>query len=801
MEALSLTGAVAVAAAASAAATALGAYGLVRRARLRDRDRLRREMAEAPVGLWRRESDRGAWRLSTAGAAMLGLDETVDPAPQVVLNQLASEGRRALSDALDDLITQGAPFELTVERVDGLSVFEMRGRASGLDRLVWLLDVSDSAMLAERYAERILELGQVQSLLQGLPWPVWWRDRETQRLLGGNAAYARVVGATPGRIADHGPELGGERGRELAERAARTGVAQSESHYVVVDGERRLLDLTEAPAPAAPGRLIGYAQDVSALEGLQEKLGEYIAAHGEVLERLDAAIAIYSADRRLTFHNSAFLKLWDLPNERLETGPTLGEVLELMRERRVLPEMVDFPAFKRRQDRLFTSLIEPQEDLLHLPDERTVRVTTSPHPQGGLIFVYEDVTARVALERSHNTLTAVQRLTLDSLYEAVAVFGPDGRLRLSNDGFARLFLQDPEWLASEPHISELVESARPVLPEVDDWEAAKRKMVLSIAEPQAHSGRMELRTNRIVDFAYVPLPDAQCLLIYLDVTDTVRVERALKERNAALENADLLKSQFISSISYELRSPLNAILGFTELLREQLFGPLNERQREQVGHIHAASQDLAGLINDILDLAALQAGYLAIERRAVRLGDLLQEIGETATREAAERGVTLSMEIAGALGALDADERRLRQAIGRILSTAIAYAPKGSEVRVVARRVDAAIHIAVGDPGHGLLGVERIGAIGEEAGARAGQLTGAGVGLALCKNLMELHGGRLDREPALDGAPGRIVLVLPVTDAPIVEGDGDREGRNPADDAPSPEARVGLAARDSSARR
>eukprot|EP00752_Nemacystus_decipiens_P015813 g14123.t1 len=761
MEPTNMTTALALAALGGAAAVWLWTAFFARRRRLREEAAARARLDSAPLGLWRRADDAGEWRLSAPAAALLRLEPSIDPSPAVVLEALQPSHRDPAAQALDSLIGAGTPFDMTVERADGGATLELRGRRVGADALIWIADVSDAAMLAESYAERDLALSQQRALIDSLPTPVWWR-REDLSLEGVNAAYAETVERDAQAALAEQLELGGERGRELAERARRTGVAQAESHYVVVGGERRLFDLNEVPAPDAPDRLVGFARDMSALEALYEKLGDHIAAHAEVLERLEAAIAIYAADRRMTFYNTAFRRLWDLPADRLEDGLTLGEVLELMRERRAIPEIIDFPGFKRQQDRLFTSLIEPQEELLHLPDERTVRVTVSPHPQGGLIFVYEDVSDRLALERSHNTLTAVQRMTLDSLYEGVAVFGSDARIRLWNDGFVKLFGLDPDALERFPHIAEIAESGRSALPRVADWERFKAQAVLAVSEPRARSGRMDLQTGRTVDYAYVPLPNAQCLLLYLDVTDTVRVERALKERNAALEKADLLKSQFISSISYELRSPLNAILGFTEMLGAEMFGPLNPRQREQVSDIHAASRTLAALIDDVLDLAALQAGYLAIERKPVRLRALIEEVRTAAEEEAARRGVTLRVETSERLGLLEADGRRLRQTIVRVVSTALSYAGEAAPVSLRAERADDRFLITVTDPGHGLLAMQDSGGVGADLNAASGQLTGAGVGLALCKNLMELHGGRLRGEAASAGRPGRIVMELPV---------------------------------------
>ena len=158
-----------------------------------------------------------------------------------------------------------------------------------------------------------------------------------------------------------------------------------------------------------------------------------------MLESIHAAVAIYGADKRLNFFNSAFARLWALEEDWLAGEPSLDELLERLRERRRVPEYADFRAFKRQQIGMFTSLIEPESELMHLPDGRTLSMSVSPHPLGGLIFVYEDVTDRLALERSYNTLIEVQRETLDNLFEAIAVFGSDGRLKLHNPAYRRIW--------------------------------------------------------------------------------------------------------------------------------------------------------------------------------------------------------------------------------------------------------------------------------------------------------------------------------------------------------------------------
>ena len=130
---------------------------------------------------------------------------------------------------------------------------------------------------------------------------------------------------------------------------------------------------------------------------------------------------------------------------------------------------------------------------------------------------------------------------------------------------------------------------------------------------QSKSGHIELSSGAVLAFAQVPLPKGQTMLTFIDVTDSVNVERALTERNDALRRADQLKNEFVQHVSYELRSPLTNIIGFTELLELPSTGALTERQREYLGHISTSSATLLAIVNDILDLASIDAGMMELD--------------------------------------------------------------------------------------------------------------------------------------------------------------------------------------------
>jgi signal transduction histidine kinase len=596
----------------------------------------------------------------------------------------------------------------------------------------------------------------LQQILDNLPIPVW-RRRPDLSLDFVNLAYARAVEADRPKALQRQIELAGS--RALGERVRDFGLAQSESRPTVVGGERLLFDFNEQPL--ADGRIVGYARDMTSVESTQFELARHIQAHGEVLEQMSTGIIILGPDARVKFFNSAYTRLWGLEAEFLRTEPTLEQLLEQLREKRRLPEQPDFPAYKRELKRSLMSAINPLEALLHLPDGRTMRRVAAPHPFGGIVMTFEDVTDTLALERSYNTLIDVQRETLDNLFEGVAVFGADGRLKLFNPAFVRMWGFHEDDLTDEPHATQLVDLIRGFF-DATAWPRLKQHMMDRLQDRNARTGRMERADGSTIDFAAVPLPDGACLMIYMDVSDSVRVQRALAERNAALETADRLKSEFIANVSYELRTPLNAIIGFAEILDQQYFGPLTERQAEYSHGIIDASQQLLLLINDILDIATIEAGYLQLELAPVDVGAMLRDLVTLSAERARSRGVALELDCPADIGQVTGDERRLKQAVYNLISNAMKFTPLGGVVRLAARRMDGQLELEVVDNGVGITEQDQGQAFQKFARVGGRRQSGSGLGLALVKSLIELHGGQVE----LLSKPGvgtRVTCRLPLT--------------------------------------
>jgi len=573
---------------------------------------------------------------------------------------------------------------------------------------------------ADAVPARLIE--HERDILTAISIPVWRRDG-AGTLRFGNASAQPLF-----------PEL--EKAAALAERAVKVGRAQSESRNMVVQGDRRLVDITEAPVGEGT---IGTARDLTTLEQLQSELARHVDAHAEVLETLHTAVAVFGPDKRLIFANTAFGRLWGVDSELLERDPTLTEVLERARENRRLPEQSDFRAWRDDFNRLFTTLIGSHEELLFLPDDTTVRMVVTPHPFGGLLMVFEDVTDRLSLERSYNTLTAVQQETLDNLYEGIAAFGADGRLKLINPTFRNQWALPDGFGEGEPHVGPVLEAMRSRFSRDVSWEAVKAEWVNRLAEREPRAGRIEKSDGRVLDYGLVPLPDGAMLLNFRDVTDTLAVQRALQERTEALEMADRLKSEFLANVSYELRTPLNAIIGFSEILEQEYAGPMNDRQKEYARAILQSSNRLVRLVNDILDLASIEAGYLELDRTEIdpaRLADAVEHLGRERARA---RRIDFSVRADSGIEPILVDERRLTQALYNLVSNAFAFTPDGGRVQVSVEDEGDAVLFRVTDTGVGIPAEDQ-GRVFDRF-ERAGRDAGAGLGLALVKSLVELHSG------------------------------------------------------------
>lgn len=573
--------------------------------------------------------------------------------------------------------------------------------------------------------------------------PIWQRDLDL-KIVFCNLAFTEVAEETSEAVLAVG-DMELYRGhRTLAQKALETGQEQFERRHIIVGGERRLYMIREVPLKGEG--VIGYAMHISELERAQEEIQRHVSALRDLLESSTSAMAIYGRDSKLKFYNFAFVNLWKMDESWLNTEPNYGEILEVMREKRKLPEQSNFKAFKEAQTRLFTTLIEPSEEFFYLPDGRTLRVIAIPHALGGILFAYEDVTDRLALERSYNTLIAVQRETLDHLHEGIAVFGENGRLTLCNPIFNKLWSIDSEFTATEPHIREVFARARDLFV-TDDWARYLDSLVSRFQQRRYLSLRFERANGTVVDCSAVPLPDGATLLSFTDVTDSTLVERSLRDRAQALETADRMKTEFLANMSYELRSPLTSISGFSEMLTHEYAGPLNASQKDYVSGIFQSSQHLASLIGDIIDLATIEAGFLKLEVKPFNIRDMIDSVLALLRTRLKLQDVMIDVSVSPEVVTLEADETRVKQILINLLSNAVRVTKSKGHIRVLVDIYqNRGTRISVRDDGPGLDEQRRDTLF--DPFFRGSHVSGTDsvLSLSLVKRFMELHGGEIHVE-------------------------------------------------------
>jgi signal transduction histidine kinase len=229
-----------------------------------------------------------------------------------------------------------------------------------------------------------------------------------------------------------------------------------------------------------------------------------------------------------------------------------------------------------------------------------------------------------------------------------------------------------------------------------------------------------------------------------------------------VESASRNKSDFLASMSHELRTPLNAIIGFSQVLRQQMFGALNEKQIEYIDDVLSSGQHLLNLINDILDLAKVEAGRMELQPGVFALDDTLRNAMAMVRERATRQDVTLRVEIDHSIGEIEADERKVKQILFNLLSNAVKFTPGGGSVTLSASTEANDAVITVRDTGMGISEEDQAKIFEEFTQLGPGMAQeGTGLGLALTKRLVDLHGGHLSLESAPEaGATFTVRLPL-----------------------------------------
>ena len=677
-----------------------------------------------------------------------GIDCGLDQAGHEQLRQAILGAQRGAKPFALNLKPQGSRRTIVIH---GGAAPQAVGGQGGV--LLWFSDATEGQQsLAQARHERdeaMAAFEALSGLIEAAPFPMWFREPD-MRLALVNGAYVRAVEAkSAAAVIDAGIELcepvAGISASDAAEAARTAGSARQRIVPVTIEGERRIMRVVDVPLAPEGGRTIGiagYAIDMQELESERGAHRRFVSTQRELLDRLSAAVAQFGADQGLVFANQPFRRLFGLSADDVSEGRTFARLLDLWREGGRTPEVRDFPEWRQAHVDWFARAEASEEEWL-LRDGAHLRVVAQPTPDGGLLLIAEDRTEQVQLAGARDTLLRVRTATFDNLFEAIAVFAPDGRLHLWNQRFRRLWNVDEHVLAAHPRVDVLMGGLADRLAKPNQISIVQEVIRAATLERTQRVGEVRFADGRHFDFASIPLPDGNALLIMLDITASRKMEGALRERNEALEAADKVKTAFLSRMSYELRTPLTSIGGFGEMLQAGYAGDLPPAAKTYIDAIMDSVGVLGRQIDNVLDLAQGEAGTLAVERAPVDVKALLDEALSDAKAFADVEKIELAGQLAANLGTIEGDAPRLSRLVAGLLDNAIRFtAPtkrSGGRVLLHADGDDGKVEIVVSDNGPGM--PDAVAAVTE--GTQAGTQSG-GIGLALARQLVAAHGGTME---------------------------------------------------------
>jgi signal transduction histidine kinase len=641
---------------------------------------------------------------------------------------------------------------------------EAMGRAIGGQAIVRIRELGGVRReLAEsnlRYKTLLEETELLRDFAAAAPWPIWARSAQGQ-LRYANAAYAKATEAAGVADAIHrNLELLETDQREEVGRALNDNSAFTARLPIVVGGERRVYDVH---ALNLAGGSAGIAIDASEATGLRAALVRMAEAHRRTLDQLSSGVAVFDGQRRLAFYNDSYCRLWDLDRAFLDSNPDDSSVLDRLRAARKLPEQPDFRAWKAKLHEAYRA-VDPEKDTWYLPDGRALSVVTTPNPEGGVTYLFDDVTESLDLARRFDGLIRVQRETLDNLAEAVAVFGSNGRAQLFNPAFAKMWKLSPEALREQPHIETVESWCRPLFDDAGTWRTI-REAITRIENRVEVPLKLERKDGSVLDCMTMPLPDGATMLTFQDISDTENVERALRERNEALETADQMKVDFVHHVSYELRSPLTTIIGFAHFLADPVTGPLMPKQAEYLGYITASTNALLAIINNILDLATIDAGAMSLNLGSIDIRKTIEAAAEGIQDRLATDRIRLKVDVDPEIGSFVGDERRVVQVLYNLLANAVGFSPQDGTIGLSARRTAHNVIFSVTDFGPGIPPDVKDKVFDWfESHSHGSRHRGAGLGLSLVRSFVELHGGKV-RVDSIVGKGTTVTCDFPIDQA------------------------------------
>lgn len=471
-------------------------------------------------------------RCSRRLAVIMNLPLGTKTSFEEILKNFYKDDVRVIQKYVSMLREEGVSFDEEFELKSAEKFLRLAGsRINGGDGnvycdMIWFRDVSFEtnriSLLEGQKDEACEQLHHLEDLIDNIPFPIWMRDEKLKLKLFNKKYLDFLELKNRESVLEQGLEITNINGENISQNLAllahTTNKMKKSTASLTKNGERHVVEVIENPFHA-DGSLdkigtVGALIEVTELDELKRNLKLHQNAQLEILGTLGTAFAVFNQQLKLAFYNQAFAKLWKLENIWLEQQPNYSMFLDIIREKRLLPEVPDYILFKNEEQKKFNTIIEPQEDMLHLPNGKTFRRVRSPHPMGGLIFAYEDISDKLEATSSYNALLSIQKEMLENLSDGILIFGSNGRLKFYNQAYLKLWNVKESFLQGEPNINELLDSQKKFFNKVENWDSLKKDILEHLLNITTR--KFVLNRNEIddIEVAAINLSDGSMMITY-----------------------------------------------------------------------------------------------------------------------------------------------------------------------------------------------------------------------------------------------------------------------------------------------
>ncbi|MDR1391223.1 MAG: PAS-domain containing protein [Holosporales bacterium] len=511
---------------------------------------------------------------------------------------------------------------------------------------------------------------EFEKILDALPVYVWQKNKDL-KITYCNKAYANALESTPEHVISNNIKLIpiSQKGSIYVDQSLYFSKLKKMSEHVVINGDRRLLAIEETPFLGGE-KSTGIAIDITDKETLEREYKNYKKQTEEVLDNISVPIAIFDEETNLVLANTAVIKLFSVEGLDLGGNSKFSDIIDYILSNESIISPLHIQKYKKGTHNLFQTISAPHHTSIYMKNGTTVNLSIFPNRGGGLMFMFEDISDKIALAREVNSISAIQVQILEHLDEGIIVFGPDNRIKITNPAIDDMLGKTGDYRLPGIHIVDFFQSIYELFVSKEETEVQITMLIDMASQRVKFSGTASLLSGKIISYNYLPLPEGLNLIKFLDITDNSSLEKITHEKTDLIAQMDKFKSSLISHISYKLRAPLRTITGFAEILYNRYFGDLNERQLEYCYGIARSSESISDIVDAVISLADIESGQIKMRYTEVNLLNFINDAISSFLEKMEKKHIDITTDFSDQVTNIFIDEYSMKKAVFYLISRA-----------------------------------------------------------------------------------------------------------------------------------